>query len=1008
MRIDSVRGSQAIFFDKFKGVVVNIKRSIRHGAFFGFLTNFIYLPLHAENTLVEVEIDVVNKALSSHDMQEEPRGDLEEITVTGSRIKKTDFTSPAPIEIISVDKTALAGLLSSTDVLQGSTLASGQQLDDSFSAYVTDGGPGANQISLRSLGGQRSLVLVNGKRWTPSGIGGAVYAVDLTAIPDTIVNRYEILKDGASSLYGADAVAGVVNVITRTAFDGGTVSMSLERPELSTGGEVSFDAFWGKTGGNWTFSIGGNIKSRNALTQSQLDYAQCDTRPRLTDQDGDGNVDNKHPDTGEDLCFGFVYGFVISPFGWARYDPSLAEPDATNENYDAEINGEYGIPLYTRVPATPYDNSGEYYLDELSPGINDVESERHLFSLNSFGTYDFAMAERSATAYYEFYYNRRQTSARSGYRQIFPTVGVDNPYNPFGLFGAGEALGDSLEPVIPVVPTYGIEDPTHTVDIARSQIFVGLRGDLTASWTYDMYLGAGNSEGHYHQQSLLDDRLMASLDAEMDPSGEVVCRDRENFPGCVAVNLFSESALLRGVIADDARDFLIKDIHGKTVYDGVTISGYATGELGSLPAGAVSAVIGGEYRSESINDQPDANSVKDNLFGRSAAGVSKGRDKVRELYTEIEAPLLMGRLGFEELTVNLSGRYTDYDSYGSDTTYRVAVDWRLTRSLRLRATQGTSFRAPDLYEQFLGDQTGFTEGFYDPCKTYLEFADPGDFLYDNCVAQNLPDDYFDSTEGIKTITGGADTLSAETSESSTYGFVYQPEGLGVAVSVNWWDIKIENTVSSLSPLAILDLCYGSFNLSSPFCTRIGPRESNGSISYVDGSFINIGQQRVSGYDIDVLYEKSFALFQLAIDLNVTYSDENREDLLDDVFDYEGRLAEPFWNGETDVRLGWREWTFNWRMEWIGKTRENPVFDPGTRNVDRITSTGDEYFHTLSARYEGASVRVLGAVRNVFDKDPPMVADGSGSLTSSRVFNTIPGAGYPLLGRTFVVQVSFDF
>lgn len=145
---------------------------------------------------------------------------IETIVVTGSRIRRDEFTSTSPITVITSERTQLAGLLTTEEILQRSTIASGQQVNDSFSGFITDGGPGANNVSLRGLGAQRTLVLVNGKRWTPSGVQGQTNNVDLSAIPSSIIGRIEILKDGASSIYGADAVAGVVNVITRESFDG--------------------------------------------------------------------------------------------------------------------------------------------------------------------------------------------------------------------------------------------------------------------------------------------------------------------------------------------------------------------------------------------------------------------------------------------------------------------------------------------------------------------------------------------------------------------------------------------------------------------------------------------------------------------------------------------------------------------------------------------------------------------------------------------------------------------
>lgn len=181
---------------------------------------------------------------------------IDEVVVTGSRIKRTEFSTTAPITIITNERSQLAGLLDTTEVLQNSTVASGQQQDDSFSGFTRDGGVGANTISLRGLGAQRTLVLVNGKRWGPSGTRGATNSVDLTAIPTSTIARYEILKDGASSIYGADAVAGVVNAITKQRLEGSQINVQYFTP--ADGGDAySVDASWGRVGDNWSFSVAG-------------------------------------------------------------------------------------------------------------------------------------------------------------------------------------------------------------------------------------------------------------------------------------------------------------------------------------------------------------------------------------------------------------------------------------------------------------------------------------------------------------------------------------------------------------------------------------------------------------------------------------------------------------------------------------------------------------------------------------------------------------------------------
>ena len=215
-------------------------------------------------------------------------GPVEEIVVTGSRIRRDEFSSASPITVITSETSALAGLLNTADILQTTTVAAGQQIDNSFSGFVTDGGPGARSISLRGLGAQRTLVLVNGKRWGPSGVRGTTNSVDLTAIPSSVVGRYEILKDGASSIYGADAIAGVVNVITRERIEGFQLNLQGAAPRRGAPEDVGFDATWGTVGDTWSFNISANYSNTRQMTRNDRDWSACDMRPRRTDQDGTG------------------------------------------------------------------------------------------------------------------------------------------------------------------------------------------------------------------------------------------------------------------------------------------------------------------------------------------------------------------------------------------------------------------------------------------------------------------------------------------------------------------------------------------------------------------------------------------------------------------------------------------------------------------------------------------------------------------------------------------------
>lgn len=945
----------------------------------------------------------VQKIVEEQVKQPEPEKDeaVEEVYVTGSRIKRSEFSSSSPITVITSERSTLAGLLDTSDILQNSTVAAGQQIDDSFSGFVTDGGPGANSISLRGLGAQRTLVLVNGRRWGPSGVRGSVNSVDLTAIPSSLISRVEILKDGASSVYGADAVAGVINVITKTRQDGLEIQGTLQAPFDGGGEAFNLNGIWGKLGSDWSVNVAADFTKQQELVMADRDWSKCTTRPRITDEDGNGTIDNRDPATGEELCFGAIYGFAVTPVGFSRYDPSLTPGSGpANPNFDPLLNGQFGIPFFTRIPENTLDNSGPFYRDNSrNPSIAQMVSESDVVSLTSFGEKDIELFDRSSTAFYEFYYNSRKTRASFGNGQLFPVVPGTNPSNPFGVN------------VQPVIMSWNVSDPNTKIDIDRFQVFTGLKGDLTEKWSYETYVGFSKSEGTYKSQRILDDRLRASLDAVLDANGNLVCRDPNAFGGCIAANWFTTDAMLNGTLPADYVNFISKNTVGNTDYSSTQFAMNATGDLFEMPAGSAQAVIGLEVRRESIDDQPDPEAQRNNIYNFSTASRTKGDDTVREVFTELELPLLGNKPFAEELTLNLAGRYTDYDSYGSDTTHRVQLNWQVNPSIRFRATNGTSFRAPDLYEQFLGDQTGFVNvQLLDPCINYGRDFQPGDIAYENCASLGLAPDFgSEGAPSARTVTGGNPDLKAETSESSTLGFIITPDNTNLSIALNYFEIELENSVASPSVNYILSQCYGSKGFSNPFCSRISPRSASGFLTDIDASLLNIGKARSKGVDLDVAYSKEFEKFTVYADFSATKISEQYEELLGTEYNYEGRWGFPEWSAELDLNVDWKDWRFLWSVNYIGETEEEPVFDRGTTNRDRINKT-DKYFnHTLSARYTSPNDwQIIASLRNVFDEEPPIVSDGQGSNSATRVFNTLPGTGYDLLGRTLVLRFSKGF
>ncbi|MEM9404241.1 MAG: TonB-dependent receptor, partial [Pseudomonadota bacterium] len=255
--------------------------------------------------------------------------------------------------------------------------------------------------------------------------------------------------------------------------------------------------------------------------------------------------------------------------------------------------------------------------------------------------------------------------------------------------------------------------------------------------------------------------------------------------------------------------------------------------------------------------------------------------------------------------------------------------------------------------------------------------------------------------------GGNDDLLAETSDAWTAGFVLTPGETGISFSMSWFDIEIENTVASPSVGFILNQCYTSLNFTSPFCQEISPRDANGNLTDVQATLLNIGLQRSKGLDIDLLYQKEFSTWDLTIDGTATKLDKQSQELLGQQNEFVGNFGFPEWSYSIDVRADWRDWTFFWFVNFIGSQEEEPATDPdGT--IDRPYQTGTRTYHGLSARYTAADWQVIGTVSNLMDRSPPIIGDNLGSLSANDFFNTLPGVGYDLFGRSYVVQIAYSF
>ncbi len=775
------------------------------------------------------EIEEIDEAI-----EEIEEGDT--IVVTGSRIARKEFAGASPVQVIQGQIARESGLLSLDEILQTTPQSTGFQIDQTFGGFVLDNGPGATQVSFRGLDPERTLVLVNGRRMSPAGVGGAPTTPDLSLIPTILVDRIENLFDGASSVYGSDAIAGVANVILRDDFDGFQIDLDTSLPLQGGGEEYTLSAAWGTTGDNGYVGFGIEYQNNNSTSFNDRDFfGRCESHRQITP---DGQIltieTDVNPGVTRDECQLFpLTNRIFIPLGFGSV---YRTPGSTN----------IGIPNYseTQLGATfDFDGDGLQDVDFKDPFYAYDSSERarsgHILPENqtlsfyAYGEYDTGKAG-NITPFFEALYSNRQTDVFSGgSAQFFPTVPADNPYNPCNnTINDNGTPGDTSDDyannpagvnclnffgvdlgsfdVDPIVNIRGDRDTTE-VDLSLYRIVGGARGDLPfmnqvegfSDWSWEASASYSRSTGFSRFQGIHEQRLNLSLETSVrNPDGSVTCGgDVTQTIDCVPVNLFASGIFQEGggYLTPAEGEYLFVNADFTTIVEQTVVQGFVGGNLFQLPwnGSDVPLLIGYEYRRDSIDSRP-SDVVENGLIAfRASDRGAEGARALHEAFFETRADILADVPGADLLQVEFAGRFTDESNFGSEFTYSGKALYRPVDFLTFRGTYGTSFRAPNTREQFLKGGTGFLT-LTDPCVvpelartpgasptdpfTYDASGDTRDpFTISQCQAQGV--DPF--SLGITTvppsgvnfsteiITGGSEELQAETSRAFTGGIVFE-------------------------------------------------------------------------------------------------------------------------------------------------------------------------------------------------------------------------------------------
>jgi iron complex outermembrane receptor protein len=939
-------------------------------------------------------------------LAQSPAVPTEKIEVTGSRIPmQQNVESTSPISVISADDIKIDGVRNTENLLYNMPQVFADQ-----GSTVANGASGTATVSLRNLGPDRTLVLVNGKR-LPAG-SPTYYASDLNQIPAPLIQRVEILTGGASAIYGSDAIAGVVNFIMRNNFQGveGSVNYSFfnhkqdsaiaeivagraatnpsqfavpddaSRDGQSTDVTLMIGDNFANNRGNATIFLG--YKKDRPLQQNQRDYSACALGSNAA-------------------------GFVCGGSGTAATGQfiNLTSGDGFT------VGGASGVRPFTSDDVFNY---GPY---------NYYQRPSDRYSASAFAHYDVT---NNVRVYGEFGFHDDHTVAQiapSGMFGLQTTVSADNPLLTSAWLDALGLTGGGTEDLL--ILRRNVEGGGRQADLRHTSYrgVVGIKGDIARNWDYDIFAQAGRV---VYQQTYRNDfsftRSGRAMDVVVDPAtGAPACRSALDGtdPGCIPYNIW-----VPGGVTDEALAYLQTPglSSGYTVQNiqGATISS----DLGNygikLPAATsgVGVAFGLERREEKLHLDTDSAFSTNDLFGQGGATIGlSGEYTVREYFGEVRVPIIEGAPFMDLLSVNASYRFSDYDTGKETDSYGLGIEWAPNRAVKLRGSYQQAVRAANIIELFQAQGTNLYDNDADPCATATPLRSAADCARTGVSAAQYGTILDNPAGQYNYLQGGNPNLEPETAKSYTLGLVLTPAP-NLSATIDYYTIEVEDVISNAPPVTILNQCLDTGDPT--FCSRI-QRDALGTL-WLQGSFIeatlqNLSKWKTSGVDVAVNWTHSLGRNgSLGLNFVGTYLQEFKQENIPGLGEYDCAglygntclLPLPEWRHK--VRATWvTPWNVDLALTWrhFGKvlldtTSSNPLLSGTVNAVDR--ELGRQNYIDLAGSWAiTKNVTLRGGINNLFDRDPPLTSQ----VGTTGNGNTYPQT-YDAFGRRIFMSVTARF
>ena len=906
---------------------------------------------------------------------------VEEVVVTGSRIRVRDYDAISPVTTVSADAIQATGQLSVEEVLNRLP-----QVVPGLTANSNNPANGTSTVDLRGIGTPRTLVLINGRRLTPSTQTGVV---DLNNVPVRLIERVEVVTGGASAVYGSDALAGVVNFIMKQDYQGFDLGIQHGQSAQGDGAQKQFDVL---LGGNFGEDRG-NITAfasyfdRDSVLQSEREFTRVDRG-----QNGSATGNARLPNVG------------LNPYPTVG---AFLGGGSTSRDYAFNLSNNGGVRVWNNaLPETSADGQGDKY--NFSP-VNFLLTPGERINIGAMGNLKLS---DHVTAYMDIMYVDSRSAA-----QLAPTPAVNVPFDPDSplLSAQARALMDARpNPNAPGFLTRRMTEIGPRLQENKSklqQADFGFRGDLPfKDWQFDVSYQFGRTDFiNVTHNDVSRSKFAAAL-------SNCPAAYTQFVPGCVPVNAFGV-----GTITPEMANFIRLDFSDSTIFERQLVNASINGSLADLPAGPWGFAVGAEYRKDSSEYVPDLAKKQGDILGFNAAQPVAGEFDVTELFVESVVPILKELPAIESLSLEAGLRYSDYSSVGETTSYKAGLDWAPISSLHVRGMYQRAVRAPSVFELFQAGDKGFP-AVNDPCAstrangtTRVVPADVAAFCQQTWGINAAT--YTQTNGQIEALFYGNPNLSEETSDTVTFGFALAPEAIpDLHLSVDYYKIEVEDFVNTLEggPTGVVLACFASLDIDSDACFS---RDLNEALVYRDAvgdlkarvPIANLSALSTDGVDVNVSYKVPLGFSSerfsnsLQVNLLVTWLGSY---VLDDI-DYAGTIGAyniggAFPEYKANLRLGYRigpvDLSYNLQyLDAMDNQGNIPAFEDDT-GYQGVTST---IFHDLSARWDiKESVDLTLGVRNLTDEDPKF-------FDSPIDQNTDP-ATFDMLGRFYFGSLRVKF